>query len=430
MTDFHPPRIADLLAQAGALARQGRGEEAEPLWRQVLALDPRHPTALNHLGARALAQGDLAAARDYLERAVAAGPSLAIAHANLARLRSQSGDMEGALAALDSAIRADPVAWGAYFEKARLLEACGRQREAGMAWSTGLQYMPETAMQAPQLQPVLEQARQAVARMQAELAAFLEDRMRDLGAGRGRRDMERMDHALDIVSGRRSFVTARPLMLPIPRLPAIPFFHPGDYPWTAKVESAFPDILRELQALLEDASGFVPYVQTPAGQPQGQFRDLDRTLDWSAFFLWRNGSRIDANADRCPCTEAALAHAPQITVPGRAPVSFFSALRPGVHIPPHNGATNARLTVHLPLIIPPDCALRVGDETRAWEPGKLLMFDDTIRHEAWNRSDRLRVVLIFDVWHPMLTDLEREAVARIVGGMMSFYGHGADLGEL
>src|SRR3546814_9348823 len=78
--------------------------------------------------------------------------------------------------------------------------------------------------------------------------------------------------------------------------------------------------------------------------------------------------------------------APQNTVPGRAPVAFFSALKPGTHIPPHNGATNTPLTVHMPLVIPPDCALRVGDETRTWEPGKLLMFDDTIRHEAWNYS--------------------------------------------
>src|SRR3546814_19998530 len=85
-----------------------------------------------------------------------------------------------------------------------------------------------------------------------------------------------------------------------------------------------------------------------------------------------------------------------------------------IYIPPHNGATNTRLTVHMPLVIPPDCALRVGDETRVWEPGKLLMFDDTIRHEAWNYSDRLRVVLIFDVWHPMLTELARELVSQTV----------------
>jgi aspartyl/asparaginyl beta-hydroxylase (cupin superfamily) len=58
------------------------------------------------------------------------------------------------------------------------------------------------------------------------------------------------------------------------------------------------------------------------------------------------------------------------------------------------------------------------------------MFDDTIRHDAWNFSDRLRVVLSFDVWHPMLTELERELVSQTVQGMLAYYGTGADLGEL
>src|SRR3546814_11176528 len=84
----------------------------------------------------------------------------------------------------------------------------------------------------------------------------------------------------------------------------------------------------------------------------------------------------------------------------------------------------------MPLVIPPDCALRVGDETRLWEPGKLLMFDDTIRHEAWNYSDRLRVVLLFDVWHPMLTELDRARVSQTVQGLLSYSGDAATLDEL
>jgi aspartyl/asparaginyl beta-hydroxylase (cupin superfamily) len=57
----------------------------------------------------------------------------------------------------------------------------------------------------------------------------------------------------------------------------------------------------------------------------------------------------------------------------------------------------------LPLIVPDGCAFRVGGETRAWEEGKAWAFDDTIDHEAWNRSDQLRAILIFDVWNPHLT---------------------------
>ncbi len=418
------------MAEAAELMQRGQNDVAVSRWQRVLQLRPDHAPALNYLGAYALARGDSATASEYLHRAVVSDPGLAIAHANLSRLHSQKGDAPRALEAIAAAINAEPTAWGAHFEKARLLEAMDRKREAGASWGTGLQYMPEAAKRSPQLQAMVQQALAAVADNQQQLADFLGERLRGMRDGRTHRELERFDHSLDIITGRRSFVTARPLMLPIPRLPAIPFFHREDFDWAPQVEAAFPSILAELLGLLESNQSFEPYIQTAPGEPMGQFEALDRKLDWGAYFLWKNGERIDAHADRCPRTEAAIALTPQISVPKRAPVIFFSALKPGTYIPPHNGATNARLTVHLPLIIPPDCGLRVGEETRAWEPGKLVLFDDTIRHEAWNHSQQLRVVLIFDVWHPMLTPLEREMVAHTIEGMMAFYGENADLGEL
>jgi len=423
-------RIAELVAQAGQLSQRGQPDAALSCWRQVLALQPGHALASNHVGAHAMAQGDLATAKQFLEAAVLAEPGLAIAHANLSRLHSAQGNAAAALEQIDQAIRADPVAWGAHMERARLLEAAGRKREAAMSWGNAISYMPEPVSRAPHMQAWVEQARAAIRANQEQLREHLQERMRPLMGNGERRELQRFEHCLDIVTGRRPFVTARPLMLPFPRLPAIPFFEREDYPWVADVESAFPAMLEELQDLLASQQSFEPYVKTTPGEPPAQFAALDHNLDWGAYFLWKDGKRIDAHADLCPRTEAALARAPQNTVPGRAPVAFYSALKPGTHIPPHNGATNTRLTVHMPLIIPPDCALRVGDETRTWEPGKLLMFDDTIRHEAWNHSDKLRVVLIFDVWHPMLTELERELVSQTVQGMLAYYGHDADLGEL
>ncbi|MET0654638.1 MAG: aspartyl/asparaginyl beta-hydroxylase domain-containing protein [Pseudoxanthomonas sp.] len=422
--------IASLMAEAAEWMQRGQNGNAVSLWHKVLGLDPAHAPALNYLGAFALAQGQASEAAHYLHRAIQSDPALAIAHANLSRLHSQQGDQARALEAITAAIHAEPTAWGAHFEKARLLESAGRKREAATAWDNGLQYMPEAARNSPQLRQLVQQASAAVAESRAQLADFLGERLHGLREGRTHRELERINHSLDIVSGRRSFVTARPLMLPIPRLPAIPFFHREDFEWAPRVEAAFPAILEELNGLLASEAGFEPYVQTSAGEPMGQFEALDRKPDWGAYFLWKNGQRIDAHADRCPRTEAAVALAPQITVAKRAPVIFFSALTPGTVIPPHNGATNARLTVHLPLIIPADCGLRVGEETHVWEPGKLVIFDDTIRHEAWNRSKQLRVVLIFDVWHPMLTPLEREMVAHTIEGLMAFYGENADLGEL
>ena len=47
-------------------------------------------------------------------------------------------------------------------------------------------------------------------------------------------------------------------------------------------------------------------------------------------------------------------------------------------------------------------------------PGRCVSFDDTFEHEAWNRSDQTRVILLFDVWNPHLDEVEREAIAEFV----------------
>jgi aspartyl/asparaginyl beta-hydroxylase (cupin superfamily) len=93
---------------------------------------------------------------------------------------------------------------------------------------------------------------------------------------------------------------------------------------------------------------------------------------------------------------------------------MFSLLAPNTAIPPHVGVNNARLVCHLPLIVPEGCWFRVGGETRLWERGEVLVFDDTIEHEAMNPTDELRVVLIFDVWRPELQPVERQAIAAAI----------------
>jgi aspartyl/asparaginyl beta-hydroxylase (cupin superfamily) len=108
-------------------------------------------------------------------------------------------------------------------------------------------------------------------------------------------------------------------------------------------------------------------------------------------------------------------------VPGSAPSAFFSTLAPKTLIPPHTGVTNARLVVHVPLIVPPGCWFRVGNERREWKPGEALIFDDTIEHEAWNGSDELRAVLIFDVWNPYLDEKERALVCELLAGVRDYY---------
>lgn len=121
-------------------------------------------------------------------------------------------------------------------------------------------------------------------------------------------------------------------------------------------------------------------------------------------------------------TMRALQEAPQPDQPGRTPAAMFSLLKPRTRIPPHNGVTNSRLVTHVPLIVPEGCSFRVGSDIRKWVPGKAWVFDDTIEHEASNDSERLRVVLIFDIWHPDLTPPERTMITAMTAGMNAFVG--------
>jgi ornithine lipid ester-linked acyl 2-hydroxylase len=75
----------------------------------------------------------------------------------------------------------------------------------------------------------------------------------------------------------------------------------------------------------------------------------------------------------------------------------FSTLDPGTIIYPHYGYVDTVLRCHLGIIIPDgDCALRVGDVTRKWQEGKAFVFDDTFEHEAWNKTEGRRTVMLMD----------------------------------
>ena len=127
----------------------------------------------------------------------------------------------------------------------------------------------------------------------------------------------------------------------------------------------------------------------------------------------KDGLAIESNIKRCPNTYGALSDLPIAKINGRSPNILFSLLKPGAHIPPHHGQTNARLLVHLPLIVPNGCELRVGNQIRSVVENKLMIFDDSIEHEARNTSDSTRIVLIFDIWRPELSNEETNVISGI-----------------
>jgi aspartyl/asparaginyl beta-hydroxylase (cupin superfamily) len=225
--------------------------------------------------------------------------------------------------------------------------------------------------------------------------------------------IRRFDACMDTMLGRRRIYVNECSGLHYPFLPADEFFERAQFPWMAEAEAATPAIRAEFEALLAgDPAAIRPYVRQEKGTPQNRWSALDHRLDWGACFLWEYGVPNPPVLDRCPETARMLERLPRNHIPGRAPTAFFSLLQPRTRIPPHTGVTNTRAIVHLPLIVPEGCGFRVGGETRAWREGEAFAFDDTIEHEAWNDSDQLRVVLIFDVWNPHLTEAEQKLLVR------------------
>ena len=195
------------------------------------------------------------------------------------------------------------------------------------------------------------------------------------------------------------------------------------------IEAATDDIRAELvNVLAEGQAALEPYISLPEAMPLDQWRELNNSRRWGVYFLWREGVAIPEHIARCPRTVAALEAWPRCDVPGCGPTAVFSILDAKTRIPGHTGVTNTRLTVHLPLIMPPGCGFRVGAEVREWHPGKAFVFDDTIEHEAWNDSDVPRAVLILDIWSPFVSKAERELVRSVTAGVGEYYGTGAYCG--
>lgn len=199
----------------------------------------------------------------------------------------------------------------------------------------------------------------------------------------------------------------RPVIFYMPDLPTQSVTANAALPWSRDLASAWQEIRREYLTAIEESIPTTPYV--PAGTRDPRWSRLRGTRDWSSIHLFREGERTP-EAGHFPATLAALEKADLVRVDGVPMEAFFSRLRPGAHIPPHFGLTNTRLTVHLPLIVPEDCAIRVGRDVHHWTEGEITAFDDSFEHEAWNRAGSDRVVLIFEAHHPDLSVAERGAI--------------------
>lgn len=382
--------------------------------------------ALEQQADQALRQGSLDTASQLFGQLAQADAHNLHRWVTLALVQQQRGDDDAQEAALLRAQALDPYDLMVLLMRGRLYERQGRRQEAARAYGAARTVAPPRERLPRELQVALQHASRWRDDYDRELAAFMDQAMERSLREHADEDLERFRLSLDILLGRKQRYDSQALRYFVPQLAPVEFFDPALFPWMAEVEAATDRIREEFLAVLRAESDFVPYIQYQPGEPIAQWAELNHSPKWSVYHLWKDGRPVPEHVERCPVTARVLEGTPRPDQPGRTPVALFSMLRPRTRIPPHVGASNARLICHLPLIVPEGCRYRVGNSHRQWVPGKAWVFDDTIEHEAINDSDQIRVVLIWDTWHPALTPPERRLITAMNDALNRFTGADPD----
>lgn len=172
------------------------------------------------------------------------------------------------------------------------------------------------------------------------------------------------------------------------------FYNAKEFSYQVLLESNAPTILSELTSLINDEKINNKRVNWFAAHPH--YVKGSENISWKTFEFVFFGIKNIANIELCPKTYELISQIPELIT------AQFSVLLPNTHIKPHKGYSTIILRNHLPLIVPEgnQCGIRVGEETHYWKKNELVVFDDSFEHEAWNNSDEIRVVLMFDIAKP------------------------------
>jgi aspartyl/asparaginyl beta-hydroxylase (cupin superfamily) len=365
-------------------------------------------------GMAALREGRFHEARGIFEALIAGGandPALLIALAIACR---GDGLAERARQIVDQVISEDPQLVRAWILRGDLWADAGEVRYAVNAYQTALRMSADAADVPAEIAAELSRIEAYCRQVSREVEQILERELNRDGPDSNIRSAgARFAESLDLLFDRKKLYLQAPKYYYFPGLAHTQFFERSAFPFLDQVEAATDAIRSELHGVMRDEGAFQPYVTHDPRNPENDQQGMAGNPDWSAFYLWKDGAPVARNLERCPETAKAMEKIPLCDLPSRTPSVLFSRLRPGAHIPPHHGMVNTRLICHLPLIVPSGCRLRVGNETREWVEGKAWVFDDSIEHEAWNDSTETRVILLFEIWRPELSEAEKAAIRAL-----------------
>ena len=210
---------------------------------------------------------------------------------------------------------------------------------------------------------------------------------------------------------RPSGETRKPFQSYYPGLPHRPWFDADELPWVRPLARRCDDIAEEWRRYVASGGARRPYVS--GIRYDGAMADLHDSDRWSTVHLMDSGRPRTDTVAQFPATMESLTVAPQVVIPRQSPEVFFSRLAPKTTIPPHYGQANWKLTVHLGIDVPEDCTITVDGQTRRSETGRVLAFDDSYRHEACNDSERPRTHLVFETWHPGVSQSGRTLILAL-----------------
>ena len=421
------------IATLRTLARQAMQRDdlfaAERVFLDLLGRQPHDVEALRFVASCRSARGEHAAAMQPLQLAVTLARHDPAAWVQLANVQMAAGDFNSAIDNLRSGLALAPRIFVARLQLGIALERLGLSHEALKAYVMAIESAramgrwQDDATTAPGLREAVKHAVRYVNKGRHQwFHSVLEPLRERYGSG----ELLRVERCLAIyLSGQPAPAPdprQQPKFLFFPGITSQPYYPRKHFPWLEALEAGTDAVRDELRAVLADGNQLEAFLgQTPAAAGQGMLRSTGaRDAAWDAYFFYRHGERYDEHCARCPQTTALLDALPLVRIRDHAPETLFSILTPGSHILPHTGVTNTRLVTHLPLIVPPDCAIRVGGQQHVWQEGRCVTFDDTWEHEAWNRSEQTRVVLILDSWHPDISEAERAAVTDLVEAIGDF----------
>ena len=418
------PSVHQALDGARRALREGRPADAEQTLQDLLTANPENMDVLHLLGQAALARGNAGAAIEWLNRAAALDRNdiallldLGIAYRIAERMDAARYVLERAL---ELSRGRDTTA---RLLLAQVLEQDHRPELALLHYFRAIldaqrsdRWFGDESTE-PGLRTLVRHAMSHVAHgRRAWLDASLQPWRNDGRPG----GLARVERSLAIYLRERNEPPDDPRqhagILYVPGLGATPVFESAGFEWMSTLLTGIAGTTAEIEACLRpihsggsDAAPF-SVAQSPAAAPSGE-RHVS---------LLARGHVTDTMRLHAPQLLACMADTPLAKIPRYGPEASIVCLSPGTSTTMRHGRSNAHCRVAIALPGSACSEVVVGGETFALRDGNGMVFDPSFGATCSSTGDDEARLLLFDVWHPRLSMLERDALTALIQAIVDF----------